>query len=75
MNNKLLFPLAFCLSSLLSAAKGQTGYKRVAVAYARSLKKKCRHAQKQGLRGVMYWDYNDDDAQGSLRKCVWKTMR
>ena len=24
---------------------------------------------------LMYWDYNGDDAQGSLRKCVWKTMR
>lgn len=42
---------------------------------ARSLKIKCRYARKQGLKGVMYWDYNGDDSQGTLRKCVWKAMR
>ncbi|MGN0233557.1 MAG: glycoside hydrolase family 18 protein [Bacteroidaceae bacterium] len=41
----------------------------------RSLKGKCRFARKRHLRGVMYWDYHGDDAQGTLSRAVWRAMR
>ena len=36
----------------------------------RSLKIKCGYIKANGLRGAMYWDYDGDDADGSLRKSV-----
>ena len=36
----------------------------------RSLKIKCGYIKANGLRGAMYWDYDGDDADGSLRKTV-----
>lgn len=42
---------------------------------ARSIKIKCKYAKQKGLRGVMYWDYDGDDAQGTLRTTVIKAMK
>lgn len=42
---------------------------------ARSIKIKCKYARKKGLLGVMYWDYDGDDAQGTLRTTVMKAMK
>jgi len=36
----------------------------------RSLKIKCGYIKANGLRGAMYWDYDGDDADGSLRETV-----
>lgn len=36
----------------------------------RSLKIKCDYIKANGLRGAMYWDYDGDDADGTLRKTV-----
>lgn len=36
----------------------------------RSLKIKCGYIKANGLRGAMYWDYDGDDADGTLRKTV-----
>ena len=36
----------------------------------RSLKIKCEYVKENGLRGAMYWDYDGDDADGTLRKTV-----
>jgi chitinase len=38
---------------------------------ARSIAFKCEYLLKLQLRGVMYWEYSCDDAQGTLRKAVW----
>lgn len=37
----------------------------------RSIKIKCRYLHEKGMRGAMYWDYDGDDRQGSLRQAVW----
>ncbi|MFA5202386.1 MAG: glycosyl hydrolase family 18 protein, partial [Bacteroidales bacterium] len=37
----------------------------------RSIGYKCRFILKYGLRGAMFWDYNGDDEQGSLRKAIY----
>lgn len=31
-------------------------------------------ALKKGMKGLMFWDYNGDDHQGTLRKAVWKAV-
>lgn len=36
----------------------------------RSLKIKCGYVKANGLRGAMYWDYDGDDEDGTLRKTV-----
>ena len=36
----------------------------------RSLKIKCGYIKANGLRGAMYWDYDGDDSDGTLRKTV-----
>lgn len=41
----------------------------------RSLAGKCAYARKGGLRGVMYWDYDLDDQQGTLRHTVCDAMK
>ena len=30
--------------------------------------------RKQGMRGLMYWEYDQDDAKGTLRKAVWNAV-
>lgn len=42
---------------------------------ARSLKGKGKFARKHHLRGLMYWDYNGDDSQDTLRNVVWESMQ
>jgi chitinase len=38
---------------------------------ARSIGFKCEYLLQQGLRGAMYWEYSQDDSDGTLRKAVW----
>lgn len=38
----------------------------------RSIAYKCAFLREKGMRGAMYWDYNGDDEQGTLRKAVYK---
>lgn len=40
-----------------------------------SLALKCRYAKEKGMLGIMYWEYNGDDSQGSLRTAVYEAMR
>ncbi len=28
----------------------------------------------KGMKGLMFWDYDGDDNQGTLRKAVWKSV-
>lgn len=37
---------------------------------ARSLEIKCKYVKEKGLHGAMYWDYDGDDSQSTLRKTV-----
>lgn len=39
-----------------------------------SLRLKCRYVLDNGLRGVMYWEYSCDDAQGTLRRTVYEAF-
>jgi len=39
---------------------------------ARSIDLKGDFVHNKGMRGMMYWDYDGDDAYGTLRKAVWK---
>jgi len=32
---------------------------------------KCEYLLLQSMRGAMYWEYSQDDSQGTLRKAVW----
>ena len=41
---------------------------------AKSLGYKCEYAKKKGLKGVMSWFYEADDAKGTLRKAVYDAM-
>lgn len=38
----------------------------------RSIGIKCRWLLEQGMKGAMYWDYDGDDAQGSLQRAVYE---
>ena len=38
---------------------------------ARSIGYKCEYLLERNLRGAMYWEYSQDDAEGTLRKAVW----
>ncbi len=38
---------------------------------ARSIALKCLFLKEKGMLGAMYWDYNGDDAEGTLRKAVY----
>ena len=38
----------------------------------RSIAAKCAYIRQQGLRGAMYWEYADDNAQGDLQRAVWQ---
>jgi len=38
---------------------------------ARSIGFKCEYLLQQGLRGAMYWEYSQDDSDGTLRTAVW----
>lgn len=39
---------------------------------AESIRGKCRFIREKGMLGGMYWDYDGDDAQGTLRKAVYE---
>mgnify|MGYP000869320972 CR=1 FL=1 len=39
-----------------------------------SIAHKCAYIQQKGMLGAMYWQYNQDDANGSLRKAVYDGM-
>lgn len=41
---------------------------------AESLSRKCRYAKDHRLAGVMYWDYDGDDADGTLSTTVCRVM-
>lgn len=41
---------------------------------ARSIQEKCKYLRSQGMRGAMYWDYDGDDEQGTLRKAVYNGL-
>ena len=41
----------------------------------RSLKKKCKFIKKNHLLGIMYWQYDADDENGTLRKTLWKALK
>ena len=38
----------------------------------RSIGYKCRFINNYGMRGAMYWEYEGDDQEGSLRKAVFE---
>lgn len=40
----------------------------------RSIAVKGDWIREKGLRGMMYWDYDGDDAAGTLRKAVWAAV-
>jgi chitinase len=40
-----------------------------------SLKAKCEFARRQGLGGLMYWEYKCDDQAGTLRNAVYTGMQ
>ena len=38
----------------------------------RSIAAKCSYIKDEGLRGAMYWEYADDNAQADLQRAVWQ---
>ena len=38
---------------------------------AASIAEKCRYLNSQGMLGAMYWDYDGDDAEGTLQRAVY----
>ena len=40
----------------------------------RSIAAKGEWLRKNGMLGMMYWEYDQDDAQGTLRKAVWNAV-
>lgn len=40
----------------------------------RSIALKGEWVRKQGLRGMMFWEYDQDDARGTLRHAVWNAV-
>ena len=40
----------------------------------RSIAAKGDWVRQKGLRGIMYWDYDGDDSQGTLRRAVWDAV-
>lgn len=40
----------------------------------RSLRIKCEYIRKNGLRGVMYWDYAGDNEAGDLQHTLWDEL-
>lgn len=42
---------------------------------ARSIAEKCRYIVSGGLRGGMYWEYNDDNASHDLARAVYEGLR
>lgn len=41
---------------------------------AKSLGYKCKYVKEKGLKGIMYWRYDADDANGTLRKAVYNGL-
>lgn len=40
----------------------------------RSIAIKCKYIEEKGLLGAMYWDYDGDDSEGTLRKAVYNGL-
>ena len=40
----------------------------------RSIALKGEWVRKKGMRGLMYWEYDQDDANGTLRRAVWNAV-
>jgi len=40
----------------------------------KSIDLKAEKIIKLGMKGMMYWDYDADDAQGTLRNAVWNSV-
>ena len=40
----------------------------------RSIAAKGDWIRRQGMRGLMYWEYDQDDAKGTLRRAVWNAV-
>ena len=41
---------------------------------AESIRIKCDYLNRLGMLGAMYWEYDGDDDQGTLRKTVWENI-
>lgn len=52
----------------------KNGTMQVGYDNARSLGYKCDYILRQRLRGGMYWDYAEDDAEGSLRTTLYNKL-
>ena len=40
----------------------------------RSIGIKGNWARQKGLRGLMFWEYDQDDDKGTLRRAVWNAV-
>ena len=40
----------------------------------RSIGIKGEWIRKQGMLGLMYWEYDQDDGKGTLRRAVWNAV-
>ena len=40
----------------------------------RSIAEKGKWIREKGMLGLMYWEYDQDDANGTLRKAVWNAV-
>ena len=41
----------------------------------RSIAEKCKYIKEKGMLGAMYWEYDQDDANGTLRKAVYNGLK
>lgn len=66
----------FCWDSIAKAPYLTDKEGNLACSYENpeSIAAKCTYIRQKGLLGIMYWEYNSDDSEGSLRKATYKSM-
>jgi chitinase len=40
----------------------------------KSIAEKCKYIKNKKMKGIMYWQYDGDDAKGTLRKAIYDGM-
>ena len=66
--------LQSCWDSIAQVPYMINSHGRVVINYedARSIESKCRFLHRKGMLGAVFWDYDSDDENGTLRNAVYK---
>ena len=58
----------------MSPMSPKTAVSTVAKENPRSIAAKGEWILKNGMKGMMFWDYEGDDTMGTLRKALWNAV-